>query len=145
MARLAASAMRFMRSLPMNARLFFLTLLANNLPESGKRQYQNKGTCAPSPRDGFNRRATRKEKICAAIFPPNEMPALFPVQRNIGTRLKPIEQTRYCTLRRPCQGTINLYGRLRICILCNAGLVLPPNYPGARTAYPKNGGGTRHG
>jgi len=86
-----------------------------------------------------------KEKICAAIFPPNEMPALFPVQRNIGTRLKPIEQTRYCTLRRPCQGTINLYGRLRICILCNAGLVLPPNYPGARTAYPKNGGGTRHG
>jgi len=86
-----------------------------------------------------------KEKICAAIFPPNEMPALFPVQRNIGTRLKPLEQARYCTLRRPCQGTINLYGRLRICILCNAGLVLPPNYPGARTAYPKNGGGTRHG
>jgi hypothetical protein len=28
----------------MNARLFFLTLLANNLPESGERQYQNKGT-----------------------------------------------------------------------------------------------------
>jgi hypothetical protein len=68
MARLAASAMRFMRSLPMNARLFFLTLLANNLPESGKRQYQNKGTCAPTRRDAVNRRAARKEKICAAIF-----------------------------------------------------------------------------
>jgi hypothetical protein len=83
--------MRFMRSLPINARLFFLTLLANNLPESGERQYQNKGTCAPVRRDGVNRRTTRKEKNCAAIFPPNEMPALFPVQRSIGTRLKLIE------------------------------------------------------
>jgi hypothetical protein len=60
--------MRFMRSLPINARLFFLTLLANNLPESGERQYQNKGTCAPVRRDGVNRRTTRKEKVCAAIF-----------------------------------------------------------------------------
>jgi len=83
--------MRFMRSLPINARLFFLTLLANNLPESGERQYQNKGTCAPVRRDGVNRRTTRKEKVCAAIFPPNEMPALFPVQRSIGTQLKLFE------------------------------------------------------
>ena len=129
--------MRFMRSLPMNARLFFLTLLANNLPESGKRQYQNKGTCAPTRHDAVNRRAARKKKFALPFFPPKEMPALFPVQRNIGTRLKPLGQARYCTRRHPCQVTINLYGRLRICILCNAGLVLPPNYPGAHTAYPK--------
>src|ERR1700730_9293917 len=58
----------FMRSLPTNARLFFLTLLPNNLPESGERQYQNKGTSAPSRRDGFNRRTNEKKKICAAIF-----------------------------------------------------------------------------
>src|SRR6266852_3201560 len=78
-------------------RVYFLTLRVDNLPESGKRQYQNKGTCAPTRRDGVNRRTTRKEKICAAFFPPNEMPALFPVQRNIGTRLKPLEQARYAT------------------------------------------------
>jgi hypothetical protein len=59
--------MRFMRSLPMNARLFFLTLLANNLPESGERQYQNKGTCAPFRRDGFNH-GTNEKKNFAAIF-----------------------------------------------------------------------------
>jgi hypothetical protein len=143
MARLAASAMRFMRSLPMRV-YFFLTLLANNLPQTGKRQYQNKGTCAPFRRDGFNQRTNEKKKFALPSFPPKEMPALFPVQRNIETRLKPLEQARYCTRRRPCQGTINLYGRLRICILCNAGLLRPPNYPGARTAHPKNGGGTRH-
>jgi hypothetical protein len=57
-----------MRSLPTNARLFFLTLLANNLPETGKRQYQNKGTCAPTRRDGVHRRTKRKEKIWAAFF-----------------------------------------------------------------------------
>jgi len=89
--------MRFMRSLPMNARLFFLTLLANNLPESGERQYQNKGTCARSRRDGFNHQTNEKKKISPPSFPPNEMPALFPVQRSIGTRLKPLEQARYGT------------------------------------------------
>jgi hypothetical protein len=87
--------MRFMRSLPINPRLFFLTLLANNLPESGERQYQNKGTCAPSRRDGFNHRTNEKKKFALPFFPPNEMPALFPVQRNIGARLKPLEQARY--------------------------------------------------
>jgi len=116
---------------------FFLTLRTNNLPESGKRQYQNKGTCAPSDAMASIGERHEKKKFALPFFSPNEMPALFPVQRNIGTRLKPAEQARYCTLRRPCQGTINLYGRLRICILCNAGLVRPPNYPGARTAYPK--------
>jgi len=125
-------------------RVYFLTLRADNLPETGKRQHENIGTCAPTRRDGFNGRTTRKEKNLLPSFPPKEMPALFPVQRNIETRLKPLEQARYCTRRRPCQGTINLYGRLRICILCNAGLLRPPNYPGARTAHPKNGGGTRH-
>jgi len=94
MARLAASAMRFMRSLPMRV-YFFLTLRTNNLPESGKRQYQNKGTCAPFRRDGFNQRTNEKKKILLPFFPPKEMPALFPVQRNIGTRLKPPEQVRY--------------------------------------------------
>jgi hypothetical protein len=79
----------------MNARLFFLTLLANNLPESGERQYQNKGTCAPSRRDGFNHRTNEKKKFALPFFPPNEMPALFPVQRSIGTRLKLFEQARY--------------------------------------------------
>jgi hypothetical protein len=90
----ATSAMRFMRSLPMNARLFFITLLANNLPESGERQYQNKGTCARSRRDGFNHRTNEKKKILLPSFPPNKMPALFPVQRSIGTRLKLLEQAR---------------------------------------------------
>jgi hypothetical protein len=71
-----------MRSLPTNARLFFLTLLANNLPESGERQYQNKGTSAPSRRDEFNRRTNEKKKFALPSFPPNEMPALFPVQRS---------------------------------------------------------------
>jgi hypothetical protein len=80
-----------MRSLPTNARLFFLTLLANNLPESGERQYQNKGRSAPSRRDDFNRRTNAKKKFALPSFPPNEMPALFPVQRNIGTRLKLFE------------------------------------------------------
>jgi hypothetical protein len=67
----------------MNARLFFLTLLANNLPESGERQYQNKGTCAPSRRDGFNHGTNEKKKILLPSFPPNKMPAPFPVQRSI--------------------------------------------------------------
>jgi hypothetical protein len=40
-------------------RVYFLTLRIDNLPETGKRQYQNKGTCAPARRDGFNRRTTR--------------------------------------------------------------------------------------
>src|SRR5882757_807094 len=106
-------------------RVYFLTLRADNLPETGKRQHENKGTCAPTRRDGFNGRTTRKEKNLLPSFPPKEMPALFPVQRNIETRLKPLEQARYCMRRRPCQGTINLYGRLRICILCNVGLVRP--------------------
>jgi hypothetical protein len=64
----ATSAMRFMRSLPMNARLFFLTLPADNLPESGERQYQNKGTCARSRRDGFNHGTNEKKKNFTAIF-----------------------------------------------------------------------------
>jgi hypothetical protein len=89
--------MRFMRSLPINARPFFLTLLANNLPESGERQYQNKGTCAPSRRDGFNHGANEKKNFALPFFPPNEMPALFPVQRNIEVALKLFEQARFGT------------------------------------------------
>jgi hypothetical protein len=45
-----------------------LTLHANNLPETGKRQYENQGMHALSARDRRNRRATRKEEICAIIF-----------------------------------------------------------------------------
>jgi hypothetical protein len=49
-------------------RVYFLTLHADNLPETGKRQYENKDTRAPARRDGVDRRTTRKETICAIIF-----------------------------------------------------------------------------
>src|SRR5882724_11226088 len=49
-------------------RVYFLTLHADNLPEIGKRQHENKGTCAPTRRDRVNRRTTRRETICAAFF-----------------------------------------------------------------------------
>jgi len=68
MARRAASAMRFMRSLPINARLFFQTLRTNNLPETGKRQYENKADAGASRRNGVDRRTTQKESICTIIF-----------------------------------------------------------------------------
>src|SRR6267142_4841233 len=49
-------------------RVYFLTLRADNLPETGKRQYQNKGTCAPARRDGFNQRTTRQRKNLCCLF-----------------------------------------------------------------------------
>jgi len=67
MARRAASAMRFMRSLPM-MRVYFLTLPADNLPETGNRQYENKADLRASRRNGVDRRTTQKESICAIIF-----------------------------------------------------------------------------
>jgi hypothetical protein len=45
-----------------------LTLRSNNLPETGKRQYENKGTHAPSRLDGVDRRTTRKKRISAIIL-----------------------------------------------------------------------------
>jgi hypothetical protein len=47
---------------------FFLTLRADNLPESGKRQYQNKGTCAPTRRNGVKSENDTTKKKLAAIF-----------------------------------------------------------------------------
>jgi hypothetical protein len=78
-------------------RVYFLTLRADNLPETGRRQHENKGRCAPPMRDGVNQRTNEKKKFALPFFPPNEMPALFPVQRSIGTRLKLFEQARYGT------------------------------------------------
>jgi hypothetical protein len=49
-------------------RVISLTLHANNLPETGKRQYENQSTHALSARDRRNRRTTPKEEICAIIF-----------------------------------------------------------------------------
>jgi hypothetical protein len=71
MARLAASAMRFMRSLPMNAR-HFLTLRVNNLPEKRRRQYENKGDVRGSRR-GMSRtikmrREGKKRKFVSCCF-----------------------------------------------------------------------------
>jgi len=64
-------------------RVYFLTLHADNLPETGKRQHENKGTCAPTRRDDVNRRTTQK-RFALPFIPPNEMAALFPMQCNIG-------------------------------------------------------------
>jgi hypothetical protein len=64
-------------------RVYFLTLHTNNLPETGKRQYENKGTRAPPDAMASIGERHEKQKIFAAIFPPNEMPVLFPVRRNI--------------------------------------------------------------
>jgi len=64
-----------------------LTLRSNNLPETGKRQYENKGTHAPSRLDGVDRRTTRKKRIYAIILPRSEMQRI-PTQCNIA---KPIQ------------------------------------------------------
>jgi hypothetical protein len=56
---------------------FFLTLRTNNLPESGKRQYQNKGTYAPTDVIASIGEKHDEEKFALQFFPPNEMPALF--------------------------------------------------------------------
>jgi len=48
----------------MNARLFFLTLLANNLPESGERQYQNKAARHPDAMASIMERTKRKKFSC---------------------------------------------------------------------------------
>jgi len=49
-------------------RVYFLTLRADNLPETGKRQHENKGTCAPTRRDGVKSENDTKRKKFAAIF-----------------------------------------------------------------------------
>src|SRR5712672_3047665 len=53
-------------------RVIFLTLRVDNLPETGKRQYENKGDANVTRRHGVDRTTIRREKICAVIFPPNE-------------------------------------------------------------------------
>jgi hypothetical protein len=124
----------------MNARLFFLTLLANNLPESGERQYQNKGTPRhPDAMASIIERTKRKNLRCL-FFRQTKCQRCF----RCSAASEPDSS---CLNRRDTErdgARVNLYGRPRICMLCNVGLVRPPNYPGARTAYPKNGGGTRH-
>jgi hypothetical protein len=53
-------------------RVIFLTLRLDNLPETGKRQYENKQDANPPRRHGVDCTTIRHEKICAVIFPPNE-------------------------------------------------------------------------
>jgi hypothetical protein len=50
----------------------FLTLRVDNLPETGKRQYENKQDSNLTRRHGVDCTTIRHEKICAVIFPPNE-------------------------------------------------------------------------
>jgi hypothetical protein len=53
-------------------RVYFLTLRADNLPETGKRQYENKADLRASRRNGVDRRHKRKA-FAPSFFPPNEM------------------------------------------------------------------------
>src|ERR1700682_6575842 len=53
-------------------RVIFLTLRADNLPETGKRQCENKQDANLTRRHGVDCTTIRQEKICAVIFPPNE-------------------------------------------------------------------------
>jgi hypothetical protein len=53
-------------------RVIFLTLHVDNLPETGKRQYENKQDANLTRRHGVDCTTMRHEKICAVIFPPNE-------------------------------------------------------------------------
>ena len=53
-------------------RVIFLTLRADNLPETGKRQYENKQDANLTRRHGVDCTTIRQEKICAVVFPPNE-------------------------------------------------------------------------
>jgi hypothetical protein len=53
-------------------RVIFLTLRPDNLPETGKRQYENKQDANLTRRHGVDCTTIRHEKICAVIFPPNE-------------------------------------------------------------------------
>src|ERR1700732_2632633 len=58
-------------------RVIFLTLHVDNLPETGKRQYENKQDANLTRRHGVDCTTIRPEKICAVIFPPNEMRHAF--------------------------------------------------------------------
>jgi hypothetical protein len=49
-------------------RVIFLTLRADNLPETGKRQYENKQDANLTRRHGVDCTTMRQEKICAVIF-----------------------------------------------------------------------------
>jgi hypothetical protein len=49
-----------------------LTLRVDNLPETEKRQYENKGDANVTRRHGVDCTTIRREKICAVIFPPND-------------------------------------------------------------------------
>jgi hypothetical protein len=53
-------------------RVIFLTLRVDNLPETGKRQYENKQDANLTRRHGVDCTTILHEKICAVIFPPNE-------------------------------------------------------------------------
>jgi hypothetical protein len=64
--------------------IFFVTLRANNLPETRKRQYENE-TCALA--GSIGRYEGRREigiEIPAAIFPPNGMPRASRTRCNIA-------------------------------------------------------------
>jgi hypothetical protein len=59
-----------------------------------------------------------KKKFALPFFPPNEMAALFPVQRNNADDFRSGVRAPRCKHDGRRVGVINLYGCLRICILC---------------------------
>src|ERR1700674_1273908 len=58
-------------------RVIFLTLRADNLPETGKRQYENKQDANLTRRHGVDCTTIRQGKICAVVFASNETRPAF--------------------------------------------------------------------
>jgi hypothetical protein len=76
----------------MNAR-HYLTLHSNHLPETGKRQHENKAGAQVSTH-GIDCGIIRPEKICAVMLPPNEMHSVFRCGATSGERFMLFEWAR---------------------------------------------------
>jgi hypothetical protein len=87
-------------------RVYFLTLPADNLPETGNRQYENKADLRASRRNGVDRRTTQKH-LCHHFF---RRTKCGPMRCNIGKRLKMIELARQRTDRQGAPGGISNSG-----------------------------------
>ncbi|MGA9087675.1 MAG: hypothetical protein WB420_01040 [Bradyrhizobium sp.] len=78
--------MRIIRSLPMYARPFFLTLRVDNLPEIRKRQYENNAGVRAFRRNDAGYGAAQKRKTLAA-FSAKRNAARVLMRRSIGKQI----------------------------------------------------------